>query len=512
MILKHLAVTLFLLCLIGMTGPSVTAQENPNIVYIMCDDLGYGDVQCLNPEHGKIKTPHMDSLAADGMTFLDAHSGSSVCTPTRYGLLTGRYSWRTRLQKGVVSGFAPCVIAKDRPTVASFLKSQNYHTAIVGKWHLNCQYLNPKTGEAYSGKEHKMTAPIDATIPDGPLHRGFDYFHGIHHARSMKAIIENDRVIAHDDVVNFLPRCETKAVEYIESRKGTDQPFFLYVPLGSPHTPIVPTDEWKGKSGIGEYGDFVMQTDHVVGQILKAIQTNGFKENTLVFFTSDNGCSKAAGIGKLATQGHKVSAHLRGSKADIWDGGHRVAFFARWPGRIKPGSKCNELICHTDLLATLAEILGTPMPVGSGEDSVSILPAFSQKPIVSTRAGVVHHSFSGHFAYRSGKWKLALARSSGGWSSPKENDKSVAGVEAQLYDMTADVGEQVNLFDKEKVVADRLLAQLTDDVYSGRSTDGPESPNDVGPDVIKLWKSKDNAAKKKKGKKSSKQTDKGSGK
>jgi arylsulfatase A len=428
-------------------------------------------------------------LASQGMTFTDAHSGSSVCTPTRYGLMTGRYSWRTRLQKGVCSGFAPCWIAEDRPTVASFLKSQGYATAIVGKWHLNCLYLDPKTGEQLKGKDYNSTAPVGAKVPDGPVNRGFDFFHGIHHARSMKAIIENDRVIEHDDVINFLPRCEKQSVQYVDSRKGNSQPFFLYVPLGSPHTPIVPTDEWTGKSGLGKYGDFVMQTDHVVGEIMQALDRNGFAENTLVFFTSDNGCSKAAGIPNLAEQGHKVSAHLRGSKADIWDGGHRVPFFVRWPGRVKPGSNCDQLICHTDLFSTIGDILNVPVPSGSCEDSVSILPSFSGHTIKSSRVGVVHHSISGHFAFRSGKWKLLLAKASGGWSSPKENQVDADAPKAQLYDMSSDVGEQRNLYLEKPEVADKLLQQLTAYVYNGRSTAGPESPNDVDQGTIKLWKS-----------------------
>src|SRR6056297_737884 len=224
----------------------LSAAERPNIVYLICDDLGYGDVQCLAPETSKIPTPHADRLASEGMIFTDAHSGSSVCTPTRYGILTGRYAWRTKLQSGVVTGFAPCLIEPDRETVAGYLKRQGYATAIIGKWHLDFQYLDPATGEAYSQKEHK-TPPVGARIPDGPLHRGFDYFHGFHHARNMEAVIEDDLVIEHDEVVNMLPRLTEKSVEYIDSRSGKEEPFFLYLPLGSPHTPIVPSPPWQGK-------------------------------------------------------------------------------------------------------------------------------------------------------------------------------------------------------------------------------------------------------------------------
>ncbi|MGB7343192.1 MAG: arylsulfatase [Pirellulaceae bacterium] len=460
--------------------------EKPNIVFLMCDDLGYGDINCLAPETCQIDTPGADQLAKDGMVFTDAHSGSSVCSPTRYGLMTGRYSWRTRLQKGVVTGFAPSLIAKDRPTIASFLKSQGYDTAVIGKWHLDFQYLNPDTGVAYNAKEHK-SPPVGATIPDGPIHRGFDYYHGFHHARNMNAVIEDDRVIEHDDEINMLTRLKQKSVEYIRGRDENSAPFFLYIPLGSPHTPILPSADWQGKSSLGKYGDFVMETDNVVVEVAKALQEKGLDKNTLFVFTSDNGCSKAAGIGKLAEQGHIVSAHLRGSKADLWDGGHRIPFIVRWPGKVTPGSTSEQLICLTDLFATAAEIVGTDVPAGSCEDSVSFLPALFGKPIQSTRAGVIHHSFSGHFAYRIGKWKLLLAKGSGGWSAPQENKVANNAAEAQLYDMDADVGEKDSQYESRSEIADQLLTQLTTDVQRGRSTEGPDSKNDV--DEIVLWKS-----------------------
>lgn len=477
---------LILLC--AASAVLSSAGEKPNIVYIICDDLGYGDIQCLAPETSKIPTPHADRLASEGMTFTDAHSGSSVCTPTRYGIMTGRYSWRTKLQKGVVTGFAPCLIDEDRMTVAGFLRKQGYATAIIGKWHLDFQYLDPGTGEAYSRKEHK-TPPVGAKIPDGPLHRGFDYYHGFHHARNMEAVIENDRVIAHDEVVNMLPRLTEKSVAYIDSRAGNEEPFFLYVPLGSPHTPIVPGEDWKGKSGLGDYGDFVMQTDHVVGEISAALERNDIAGNTLVIFTSDNGCSKAAGIPGLAEQGHIVSAHLRGSKADIWDGGHRIPFLVRWPGKVEPASFCDQLICLTDLFATVAEITGQSVPGLTCEDSVSFLPALSGEKIESTRNGVIHHSYSGHFAYRQGPWKLLLARGSGGWTSPKENEVGKSAPRGQLYHMGKDVGETNNLFEENPGKVAELLALLEEDVARGRSTEGPDSANDVSREEIVLWKS-----------------------
>ena len=465
-----------------------TTKAKPNIVLMLCDDLGYGDVQSFNPSHGKISTPNIDRLASQGMMFTDAHSASSVCTPTRYGILTGRYCWRTELQKGVVQGFAPCLIDENRPTVASFLKSQGYHTGIVGKWHLNNRYLNPKTGEEYTnGKKLKFTAPIGAKIPDGPIHRGFDYFFGIHHARSMKAIVEQDTVIEHDDTINFLPRLANRCVDYIETRSQESQPFFLYVPFGSPHTPIVPTKKWEGKSGLGKYSDFVMQTDDVVGQILDAIEKHDLDRVTFVLFTSDNGCSQVVGIKKLAEKGHKVSGDLRGSKADIWEGGHRVPFIAKWPGNIAAGSKSDELICLNDFFATVTDVLNTKTPNGSCEDSVSFLPALRGEPIQSLRKGIVHHSVRGHFAYRTANWKLILARGSGGWTSPKENQVSNEAAAAQLYDLETDLGEHSNRYLDEPEIAEELLAQLTKDVRSGQSTNVTSGKNDIR--EIVLWKS-----------------------
>lgn len=476
-----------LTALLSTLASAVAATAAPNIVYIICDDLGYGDVHCLNPVHGKIPTPNIDKLASEGMVFTDAHSGSSVCTPTRYGIMTGRYAWRTRLQGGVVQGFAPSLIAPDRTTVAGFAKQQGYVTAALGKWHMDFQYCDPETGKTYPNKAKKNLPPVGSTIPDGPVNRGFDHYHGFHHSGHMQAVIEDDRVVEYDEVIHMLPRLQHKAVEYLHSRTDAYEPFFLYLALSSPHSPIVPSPEWQGKSELGTYGDFVMQTDHVVGEVCKAVEELGMSDNTLIIFTSDNGCSKAAGIEKLAEQGHLVSANLRGSKADIWDGGHRIPFVVRWPGVIAPGSHCDQLICLTDLFATVADALGTDTPPGTCEDSVSFLPALSGEPIASTRSGVVHHSISGHFAYRTDKWKLVLARGSGGWTAPRENQVSSDAPEGQLYNMETDVGEQHNLYIQKPEVVQELLKQLESDIRSGRSTDAPPASNDIG--KIKIWKS-----------------------
>jgi arylsulfatase A-like enzyme len=458
-------------------------QKPPNIIVLLCDDLGYGDVQCLNPERSKIPTPHLDALAKSGMVFTDAHSASSVCTPTRYGIMTGRYPWRTAHQKGVVKGFAPNLIAADRPTVASFLKSHGYHTAILGKWHLNFLYTDPRTGKNLS----KGLAPVGSKIPDGPLTRGFDYFHGFHHAADMQCVIEGNTVVEHDAPINMLPRLTKKAVTYLDERaKHKATPFFLYLAYGSPHEPIVPTKEWQGKSGINAYADFVMQNDDSVGQILAALEKNGQRENTLVIFTADNGCSKEANIKELKRHGHFPSAQYRGYKMELWEGGHRVPFLASWPAGIKEGTTNNSTICLNDLFATCAELLGAKPPANSCEDSVSFLPAFQNKPIPSTRKGIVHHSMSGFFSYRLGDWKLLLARDGGAQSERKLSPSSKL-PEAQLYELSKDPGETNNHFAANPEKAKELLAALEKDVLRGRSTDGPESANDIK--EIVLWKS-----------------------
>lgn len=472
----------------------------PNIVYILADDMGYGDVQCLNPERGKIATPHMDRMATEGMVFTDVHSSSSVCTPTRYGILSGRYNWRTHLQRGVLWGFSEPLIAPGRMTVASLLKESGYTTACFGKWHLGMVMPTTNGILPVGRKPKELNIVWDGEIKEGPVSKGFDYFYGISASLDMAPyiFIENNRFVgeieANDKTItekNFereevLPEIGRRMVDYIGKQKA-DKPFFAYVALTSPHTPILPGEEWQGKSGLGKYGDFVMQTDWVIGQIIKAIDDAGFGENTLVIVTSDNGCSKAANIKNLNAQGHYPSAQFRGSKADIWDGGHRIPFIVRWPAKVKAGTSNNQLICLTDLMATCSDIVDAKLPGTAGEDSYSFLPALKGKKQGSNRKGLIHHSIDGYFAYRQGKWKLLLAKGSGGWTSPKESEVPEGSPKAQLYDMENDPGETTNLYKTNTEVAERLLQQLKHDVECGRSTPGTESVNDI--DNIVLWKS-----------------------
>ena len=480
----------------GLTASAQPVQK-PNIIYILCDDLGYGDVQCLNPERGKIATPNMDKLASQGMIFTNTHSSSSVCTPTRYGILTGRYNWRTHLQNGVLYGYSEPLIDADRLTVPALLKQNGYTTGMIGKWHL--------------GMDIPKDVPSPA-ITNGPTTRGFDSYFGISASLDMPpfAYIENDHftepltttkkwqrtgpAAAGFEAIDVLPTLTRKAVEYIHTQSKAAKPFFLYLPLNSPHTPILPAKEWQGKSGISPYGDFVMQTDWTVGQILDALDKEGISGNTLVVLTSDNGCSKAANIPELQSKGHFPSAWFRGSKADLWDGGHRIPFIVRWPATVVAGSTCDQLVCLTDLMATCADLVGTKLPDNAGEDSFSFLQALKGKPIVSSRAGVIHHSIPGYFSYRQGKWKLLLSKGSGGWSSPTEKEMAVGSAEAQLYDMEKDPGEINNLYNSQPEIVAQLLKQLESDVQRGRSTAGIDQKNDI--ENIVLWKNRKNQEKK----------------
>ncbi|MEI6536662.1 MAG: arylsulfatase [Verrucomicrobiaceae bacterium] len=478
------AALLLLLAPLGAVHPADVPSTKPNIVYILCDDLGYGDVHCLNPQRGKIKTPNLDKLALQGMTFTDAHSGSSVCSPTRYGLLTGRYAWRSRLQNGVLDGYVTPLIAPDRLTVPSLLKQQGYHTACFGKWHLGLTIEG--ADKKVSGKAKGEGAPPGAVTHDGPVTRGFDEFYGFHHAKIIRSVFENDHVAEILEPVEMLPRLAQRATLHIAERTKAGQPFFLYLPLNSPHTPIVPSKEWQGKSGLGSYGDYVMQTDSVIGEVLAAIDKAGIASNTLVIATSDNGCSPAADTDKLEAQGHFASAQFRGYKADIWDGGHRVAFFVRWPDHVKAGSECKQLICHTDLMATCAEILGVNLPGNAGEDSVSILPALMGREIAPFREAVVHHSINGRFAVRQANWKLELCPGSGGWGSPGDADAKKQGLpDVQLYDLSNDIGETKNVQAGHPDVVERLTEILEKQIANGRSTPGAKQANDVAIDVTK---------------------------
>jgi len=466
-------------CNASSRSGSVTAfnGKRPNIVLILADDMGYGELQCLNPKRGKIKTPQLDAIAASGMTFTDAHSGSSVCTPTRYGLITGRYAWRTRLQRGVLTG-GESIVVKDRLTIADMLKKKGYHTAMFGKWHLGMLFDGNKNKTKEVAVGSKVTAgPIDAG--------GFDEFGGFHHGRQMNIWIDNDKVTEHIEPIEMLPKLTAGAVDYINGRKGKKEPFFLYVPWNSPHAPVVPSAKWQGKSRLNAHADFVMQTDDSYGRVIKALRDNGMLDNTLVICSSDNGTSAPTSKKKkLEEMGHFPSGDLRGSKADIWDGGHRVPFIVYWPKVVKAGTSTDKLVCLTDVMATVAEMTGFKLPPNAAEDSISFLPALKDAG-KHARTSVIHHSVSGYFAIRQGKYKLLMCPGSGGWTKPKPTSELWKQMEAegkptvQLYDMTKDLSEQKNLAARSRNKVKSMQELLTKQVNDGRTTPGPKQANDV---------------------------------
>jgi len=515
---EHLAMGFLVVCAAGGAR-----ADRPNLVLILADDLGYGDVHACNPE-GKIPTPNMDRLAKEGVLFTDAHSGSAVCTPTRYGIVTGRYCWRSRLQNGVLGGLSPRLIEPGRTTVAEFLKGQGYRTACIGKWHLGMDWVKVegKHVSELSIEKPDEVWSVDFTKPiaNGPTTVGFEYYFGISASLDMVpyTFIENDRVTAVPsrdadfpmtggiggkrtrkgpaaegfDAVDVLPTLQKKAVEYIGDRAAdakAGKPFFLYLPLSSPHTPIVPSVEWQGKSGLSPYADFVMQTDAAVGAVLGALDRCGIARDTVVVMTSDNGCSPSANFDELIARGHNPSYVFRGHKADIFDGGHRIPLIVRWPARARAGVTSGQLVCLTDFMGTCADILGAKLPEGAGEDSFSFLRELTGLGDGPKRESIVHHSINGSFAIREGKWKLELCPGSGGWSPPRPGKDDASQMPlVQLYDMTADVGERSNAQADHPEIVRRLTRQLEKLVADGRSTPGAQQKNTVDVDIWKAGK------------------------
>ncbi|MDG2224524.1 MAG: arylsulfatase [Rubripirellula sp.] len=486
----------------------VRAAEDPlpNVIFVLADDLGIGDLQPTNPDC-KIKTPNLQQMADEGLTFLDAHSSSSVCTPTRYGLLTGRYNWRSRLARGVLSGTSDHLIPGDRETVGHLMQRAGYHTQMIGKWHLGWDWARLK--QATKGKK-PQAADIDFTKPvvNGPDINGFDGYYA--HCGSLDmppyvwvdtgrvtAIPEREEgVTSKEDpygwyrrgpispdfeIEQVLPHLFDQSIGHIkqhaaEAKQG--KPFFLYLALPAPHTPIVPVPPFKDASGINPYADFVMQVDHHMGQLLSTLKEVGIDDNTLVFFSSDNGCSPQANFKVLKEYGHAPSAGFRGHKADIYEGGHRVPLIVRWPAEVAAGKTTTSLACLTDLYATLGEITGQATDKRGGEDSFSLLPTFDGEG-QTDRQNLVSHSIGGSFSIRQGDWKLCLSAGSGGWSGPREPEARKQNLPPlQLYNLKQDRGEQKNLVSEQPKRVDSLLLLLNQLVGQGRSTDGKPVSND----------------------------------
>jgi arylsulfatase A-like enzyme len=493
-------IVLATLLLVQSCSAQTTENKRTNIIFVLADDLGYGDVACFN-DSSKIPTPNLDKMAADGMRFTDMHTSSSVCTPTRYGILTGRYNWRSGIKRGVLSGYSEALIPESRTTVASMLKRAGYYTGYIGKWHLGWNWTKDNDGNIDFSK------PVTHT----PNDLGFDYAYG--HAGSLDmapyVYVENGMATAIPDSVipksrgyafyregpispdfkmeDVTPNFFRHAMKFVKEHSNKDKPFFLYLPIPSPHTPILPTKEWQGKSGLNPYGDFVMMIDDYMGKLLKTIKDAGIEDNTLIIFTSDNGCSPQAKFDVLLAKGHDPSYVFRGHKADIFEGGHRVAYIAKWPAKIKAGTTYNKTCCSTDFMATAADIAGEKLMDNEGEDSYSLLPVFENPANAAyKRDYTIHHSINGSFSIRKGNWKLELCPGSGGWSKPKPKKAREMGLpEIQLYDLSTDIAEEHNVYDKHpekvKVMYDLLMKCIND----GRSTPGAPQVND--PSLSGKW-------------------------
>ncbi|MEO7048071.1 MAG: arylsulfatase [Ferruginibacter sp.] len=490
------------------TTPVSKTEMQPNIVYILTDDLGYGDVSIYNPE-SKIQTPNIDSFALEGMRFTDMHAPSSVCTPSRYGILTGDYCWRSRLPQSVLSGYGRALIEPGTPTVASLLKQNDYNTAVIGKWHLGLDWV------VKPGHDSALQIPlndlegirmvkdmnpddIDFTKPptDGPLQHGFNYSYILPASLDMApyCYLQNDTLTetltsstegsalnpksSKDyatgpfwrpgpmspgfDFSNVLPHFTDKAVDYINEQSKASKPFFLYFAMPAPHTPWLPAKEFIGKSKAGLYGDYVVEVDAMVGRVLKAIKDNGLSSNTIVIFTSDNGPYWRPQF--VQQYNHRAAYIFRGMKADAWEGGHRVPFIVRWPDHVKAGTVSNLISTLTNLMATTADIIGGDKIADLSFDSYSLLPALLQKPDSTiVQKTIINESSHGLYAVRKGAWKLIEGGGSGGFSDPVTYQPKPGEAKGQLYDIQTDPSETKNLYlDNPKKVDS--LSQLMDSI------------------------------------------------
>lgn len=448
----------FIVLVVGCNHPT-----SPNVVIILADDMGYGDLRSYNVD-SRIPTPHMDSIASQGMRFTDAHSPSAVCTPTRYALLMGRYAWRLpSLTSGVTDGYSPLIADTNRLTIAGIMSEGGYHTAAIGKWHLGLGNVSPTN--------------YDEPLVPGPRSLGFDYFFGIPASLDMAPYVwvENEQVTAYPtehaensigcctgafwrsgaiaadfDHTDVLPEIARRASNYIRAQAATDAPFFLYVPLAAPHTPWLPTEDFIGTSEAGEYGDFVVMVDDAIGQIAAALTESNQIENTLLLITSDNGAYWPQDF--IERFQHRANSSWRGMKADIHEGGHRVPLIAQWPGVVAAGSVTDQLIVHTDFFSTMADIVGTEI---RGEDSFSLLPVLMGGN--GTRKEAVHQSVHGMLALRRGPWKLIDGQGSGGFTKV---DTLAGDPPRQLYKLDVDPGETMNQYEDRPEIASALMTAL----------------------------------------------------
>ncbi|MCX6930589.1 MAG: sulfatase-like hydrolase/transferase [Verrucomicrobia bacterium] len=500
----------------GDTASAVVSKPFPNIVFILADDLGYGDVGCYNPE-AKAPTANLDRLAKEGLLFADAHSPSTVCTPSRYSILTGRMAFRTGM-KSVFSGVGgPCLIEPERLTLPGMLRAKGYTTALFGKWHVGMTFFD-QDGAAIRNGDIEGVKRIDYSyaIPDAPIHRGFDRFFGTVCCPTtdwLYAFVDGDRVPVPptgriDKAVLGLPThvysrdCRAgliapdfnleevdmifldKSERFLEQqvRENPGKPFFLFHSCQAVHQPSFPGKDFKGKTKAGPHGDFIFEFDAIVGRLLDKLQQLGVADNTLVIVSSDNGPEIDAIVNMRKDYGHDGARPWRGIKRDDWEGGHRVPMIARWPGRIKPGTRTAQTICLTDLMATCAALVGARLPDNAGEDSVNMLPVLlgkdGGKPI---REFTLHQTISLALAIREGKWKYLDHKGSGGNRydtpdlAPYALEEKSPAAPGQLYDLEQDPGETNNLYFKHPEVVKRLKAKLDQAKKSGRSVPPPST-------------------------------------
>ena len=495
-----------------MTNLIFAAEEigTPNIILILADDLGYGDVACYNPE-SKVPTPNLDRLARNGMRFTDAHSPSTVCTPTRYSVLTGRMAFRTGM-RGVFTGAGgPCMIEKTRLTLPSLLRRKGYSTAMFGKWHVGMTFFD-KAGIPINQNGLPAVKRIDYSraIPDAPIHRGFDYFFGTACCPTtdwLYAYVDGDRIpVPPTHIVDRTPLPKhpysndnrpgmiapgfdleevdmvflERSLKFLDShaRKSPKKPFFLFHSMQAVHLPSFPGDAFKGKTKAGPHGDFIFEMDFIVGQLMKKLENHGMADNTLVIFTSDNGPEVPTSISMRHDHNHDGARPWRGVKRDQWEGGHRVPFIARWPGKIKPDSISDQTICLTDIMATAAAITGAQIPNNAAEDSYNILSALLGKDTEPIRNYTLHQTISLAMAIRHGQWKYLDHKGSGGNNYDREGrwgmkqyalpEKSPS-APGQLYDLANDPGETTNLYFKYPEIVGELKEKLNEFKKTGRS-------------------------------------------
>ena len=496
------------LCLLlascGSSEPELGSERSrpPNIVLILADDFGVGDIQAHYPDN-KIATPHLDRLAREGMRFTDAHSPSAVCSPTRYGIMTGRYAWRTRLQEWVIAAYEPPLIAADRPTLPGFLRDHGYATTAVGKWHLGWEWSGPQPSRMTEERngQRRLEWDFEQPIAEGPTRRGFDRYFGVDLPNMPPfTFIENDRVVTQptaryswdpdEGVVmprrfegspmapgwefdQILPELTRRAVAEIHERAQGDEPFFLFFSMTSPHEPVVPSEPFLGRSGIAPIADFVMETDWSAGQVIEAIGDAGIADDTIVIFTADNGHSHYTGWQELIDAGHLPSGPYRGHKGDIWEGGHRVPLLVRWPGKVEPGSENDQMTSLTDLFATFAEVIGAELPASGVEDSESFFAGLVGRPDRSARSSLVSHSNVGEFAYRQGAWKLVYRLGAETLQASRGRE-----TRAELYHLGEDLAESNDLASQRPEKVEELTRQLQEAIRRGATRADREGRND----------------------------------